>query len=376
MFHGLNFCNVPTINNMAPTSWVHGLSKAELMDELGARDLDRSGNFEVLRRRLKDYVISQPDLGMLGQRMVQRWPRRHNVVETNEELSNVLPEQQLAHDRAEELKLRPSELVAVERGIFPGKSGDVSGESKLNLTVVTNLVESLAIVDGTNPALLCEFLIHATEIVDLELVPLRSLVMLLVSRTTGRLSRDLITMVKGTVSWEAFCRGLLEVTCPMLVREDLIMSYVTRRFQTSNETFDTYVNLVFQAARVLSYVVPESTLVNVCLQNMLPDNKLHLTFCAKPTSRDGLKAVGREIANALFLQRVASQHNGGVSTNLEPPIREIGNKQGRTFVKQSTPGVRCWLCGVWGHRQNQCPTKSRSGCTLPPPSGNGPRVRN
>lgn len=366
--------------SMAPTTWIYALSKLELVDELVARDLDSTGDFNDVRIRLRDYVASQPNSGMLTKRLVQRLPSRLTVSESPRKPHFIDVPVALPSPGGS------MELFAAESIPLPGvqepiinfaRDGMVSQgiNSKLHVSLVNQQLLVLPIIDGTNPVLICDFLIKATDIVDLGLVSLSTFGMLLASRTSGRLSCDLIPMVQGVESWEGFCAGLLRATCPLLVKEDLIRDHITRRFQARGETFDSFTRHIFQAARVLSYVVPEIQLVNICLQNMLPQNKIHLMFTQKPTTRQDLQKVATELANALFVQHVATQSTKDLAqvTQMNSPVLGF-NTQNKPGIR-SPRGVRCWSCGIWGHRQNVCPTKSSAGRAQPPPSGNASRVR-
>lgn len=364
---------------MAPTTWVHSLCRTELVDELAARALPVEGAFDVLRRRLRAFVADQPDTGMFGMRMVQRLPRRMQLVADTPSVSGLLvppcsftPPVTLCA-----AELTPLSSLPIGGGVTVDPV-DHQRQNKLGITVVSDLIGKLPLVDGTHPPRLCDFLIMATGIMDLELVPYSSFVLLLVSRTTGSLSQDLIPLSRGRSSWDDFCRELIGATCPLLIREDLAMSHVSRRFQGPGESFDTFVNQIFLAARVLGYPGSEASLVDICIQNMLPTNRIHLTFSSKPSTRADLKAMGSTLANAIFLERVAANQTVPPLPGEAPVVQPVPTNVDRRALANTTTtisrGVRCWACGVWGHRKSECPTVSRAGCRLPPPSGNGRRA--
>lgn len=363
---------------MPRTSWLYSLSVLELRDELRARDLETGGNMDILRRRLRDFVSAQPDDGMLSHRLVSRLPTRHELVE----VVDTRPASVASGETPGAAEL----MGTVQGGSVVGggcpRQGVERGfavQDKLQMTVVTDLIKSLPSVDGTNPVSLCDFLIEATGIMDLDLVPINTFVLLLVSRTVGNLSRDMIPLSRSAATWDEFCFSLMALTCPPLVREDLITSHITRRFQNLGECFDTFATRIFQAARVLSYRVPEITLVNLCLQNMLSHLKIHLAFHDKPATREQLTLLGVELTNAMFIQQV------GEAQTMGPPVKSAspGN-----IIGQGGPGshpnvqrrpagnreIRCWSCNVIGHYKHQCPTKTRQGRTQPPPAGNGARA--
>lgn len=394
---------------MAKTSWVYDLSKIELEDELRLRDMDTSGTFAQLRSRLAAFISKQPETGTLSQRLIQRLPRRDNTkshlqgkVNTVEGLGmpgaadsasgsiataavtekNITPPNVSAvprHDVHDDvLPTQRREPLVLQNHVVPAQqrehpvSQNDANQLHLNRSVVTDLIASLPIINGTHPEELCQYLIKATSIFDLDLVPLTAYVMLLVSRTSGQISHDFISVVHGSDSWESFCKRLLQATCPHLIREDLTMQYITRRFQSVHETFDAFVNDIFHAARVLDYGGSDKELVDICLRNMLTSNKVHLTFLTKPTSRADLKNIGVELRHAMFIQQVANQNN---SIPITPTFEINQNRPARTSNQVNARHFRCWVCGVWGHRKDQCPTKSSAGCRVPPPLGNDFRVR-
>lgn len=399
-----------TLAKMAKTSWVYELSKVELEDELRLRDLDTSGTFAQLRSRLATFISQQAEMGMLSQRLIQRLPRRDktkfqlpdtlnkdegfvkpgaveslggsNAVGTGRETnispsdvaagyaleaSNVVPAQ------GRQTLVFPNDVVPAPQHALPVLQND--NQMKLNRSVVVDLITSLPIITGTDPEELCQYLIKATSIFDLQLVPLNAYVMMLVSRTSGQVSHDFISVVQVSDSWESFCKGILEASCPHLIREELTMRYITRRFQSVSETFDSFINDIFHAARVLDYGGSEKELVDICLRNMLTSNKVHLTFVTKPTSRADLKNIAGELRHAIFIQQVAGQINPSPSSPSLEMNRNENNRPTRMSNPINTRPLRCWVCGVWGHRKDQCPTKSSAGCRVPPPLGNDFRVR-
>lgn len=392
--------------NMAPTTWVYGLSRIELEDELNVRGVDAQGPFAMLRSRLVTFVQQQPDTGMLGYRLIQRLPTRMDSLRGEPTLSQApsmeasvvtvvnsgatVPRDPIV---TRESDFPPIRNVVNDSDVLPGTLGThampaltpvvpgaqpVMGDAslaKVNRTVVTDMIAALPMVDGRDSVLLCRFLVQATSIYDLDLMPLHSYVLMLVSRTSGQLSQEFITIVRRGHSWERFCQGVLEFACPYLIREDLTMSYITRRFQSATESFDTFVNDIFLAARVLGYGEPEVALVDLCLRNMLSSNKVHLTFLPRPTTRVALKAVGVELQHALFLQQVANAHSAQPSPGEAARQRSLVHRGGREGVSNSTANVCCWICGVWGHRKDRCPTRTSTGRCVPPPSGNANRAR-
>lgn len=364
---------------MAPTTWIYSLSKQELVDELQLRSTDTSGSFAELRRRLVAFVAALPDHGTFSQRLLQRLPRRFNVVAHTDELAFPATDAVSRPDGAVPPVQGVEERCAAELPVrvdVPSQAqlNTSHNSAKLNMSVITDLVATLQVIDGTNPTDLCNFLIQATSFFDLELLPLDLFVKLVVSRTTGQLSRDLIATVRGATSWEQFCKNLMEAVCPHLIREDLALSHINRYFQKSNETFDNFVDHIFQAARVLGSKTSETALVEICIRNMLPSNKLHLSFINKPVTRQDLKLIGSELANALFIQQVAGQPQHITPTPL-PQSSRMTNVSSNRNTNGNYRTLRCWVCGVPGHRKDTCPTRSANGCRQPPPSGNEFRVR-
>lgn len=341
---------------MAPTSWVYPLSKLELVDELAAREMDTVGSFAELRARLVAHIAALPGSDMLGSRLVQRNPCRVMYVSP----ADMAP----SHSVDAGITREPCAADALLSHTPDAQCSAMGGHNKLAQSVVADLVGKLHVIDGTDHVALCSFLVEATSISDLELLPFRPFILSLLTRFQGELPVRCIRILRQVDTWDLFCHTLLRESCTPFVLEDLLRGQVTRRFQAPGENFDHFVTHIFQSARVLRFEASETALVEICVRNMSQGSKSLLAFASKPTCLVDLRNLARELDTASFVREAS------VPTLNTPPSFQPVSVESR---QSSSP--RCWRCGVVGHRRGECPTRSRLGRTVPPPSGNEGRAR-
>jgi hypothetical protein len=113
------------------------------------------------------------------------------------------------------------------------KSGTDAG--KVRLKLVTDLVQDIPVLAGTDPETILKFLIRVSQISELKLITDTEFLAVLIGRTSGRVMQILGTHLATETPWARVQSDIIATFLPLRVKERFLMSYVTDRFQAPGE---------------------------------------------------------------------------------------------------------------------------------------------
>jgi hypothetical protein len=234
---------------------------------------------------------------------------------------------------------------------------------KLKGNVVTGLVKNIPVLSSTEPEAVFQFLVRASEIHRLNLVPDEELLALLVARTTGRITQIFGVHLSVSSCWTSVCSEILSIFLPPRIREGFVSKYILDRFQSATEELSQFVMSVVSAVDVLGYKVPESDLVHRVVQNIHPSVRSRLVFASEPKSISDLYFLASQVAEGRAiddrrreLERYAPSGNRQSDRS---DSRHVSMTVGETR-RSSSRVLRCFNCSGIGHARRNCPSSVTS----------------
>jgi hypothetical protein len=231
-------------------------------------------------------------------------------------------------------------------------------QSKLRGNVATDLVKNIPVLSDTEQESVFNFLIRAREVYDLNLVTDAEFLVLLVARTTGRLTQIISVHLSASSKGVSVYSEILPTFLPPSIREGFLSKYVSDRFQFATEELSQFVMSVVPAADILGYEVPESVLVHRMVQNIHPNVRSRLVFASEPKSIKNLYSLASQVAEdwAIDDRRKVFEHQA-------PNVNRQRGKRDFSPVSMAVDGtrrslsraVRCWKCSGNGHVRKDCP---------------------
>jgi hypothetical protein len=315
-----------------PLAWIHQLSKQQLENMASQLGLSADGSLDELRKRVKE-----------------RWTT----------IEPYLPPALSAKFDTDMNSVRDSiEPAVLQESVV----------SKIRLNMVKELISSVPVVSGTEPEVILNFLIRVRQIYVLKLISDSEFIMLLVSRTSGRLLNVLSAHLGPSYSWGMVQDVLVASFLPLRVKETFMTSYVLQRFQRADEDMNSFIASVVEAAAVLGFPGSESQLVRRMIQNLHPRVKSHFVFENRPESIQELFSLATTVAEAVA---VDDQRK---SLAVHEPRQLVSRNTPNRILAVETDRRVCWKCGVSGHLRRDC-TIRRSQRTNPLNSGNANGAR-
>jgi hypothetical protein len=230
-------------------------------------------------------------------------------------------------------------------------SGFVQASSlgKVKVKLASELVAVYTPLTCTDPEKVLQFLIQATQVMDLKLISDSEFLALLISRTSGRVVQMLGAHIGTPDVWGMVRSEIISNFLPPRVKEQFLTSYVLERFQGPEENLTNFVMAVATAADILGFTGPETQLVRRMLQNLHPAVRSYFVFETRPESVAEMFALATTVAEAVA---VDEQRRRATETSLEynpSPIRAQAEFRGT-----------CWTCGRKGHTQRACSARQRA----------------
>ena len=302
-----------------PLTWIYNLSKQQLEDLSGQLGLSSDGTLDDLRKRVKD-----------------KW----TVIEP------YLP----PHSTA-----KFTQATSPMQSVVDSVTNVVTPLNKIKVKIVNELIASIPTLSGTDPEQIIQFLIRASEVLELRLLPDSEIMAFLITRTSGRIMQMIATHIGTTDSWGVVQSQIIATFLPHRVKEKFLTSMVLERFQAPSEDLTDYITSVVAAARILEFVGTEPQLVQRIVQNLHPKIRSHCIFQKRPESISELFSLSTAVKEAIAVedqrkQRAASLPQGGAPR---------ANTQGQTKVSPAEQKPECWTCGKIGHLQRACPSRTR-----------------
>jgi hypothetical protein len=104
--------------------------------------------------------------------------------------------------------------------------------NKFKFKLATDLISAINVLSGTDPEEVLNFLIRAKEVLDHKLVSDSEFIVLMVSRTSGRITQILGAHVGTTQDWGVVQTELISTFIPCRVKKRLLALHVLERFQS------------------------------------------------------------------------------------------------------------------------------------------------
>ena len=344
----------------ANIGWIYQLSKDALLEELTLYQQDTEGNKRELQLRFSEFLKTQ------GPEEIAASRARHH-----QELSDKLPaaaENLLVDFSGEHTMVNTKDTQKV----VPSNNSDMGNVNVCNVKLCLDIFRGVSVIDGSDPDRMLQFLIKVQGIHDLALVEDRTFICGVMGRTSLGVLEECGKGNRECWGWPRLREHLTRVFIPSRIRDDLVRSHITRRFQDQNENFIGFARSVQQANFILQHLRNEGDLVDIILQNMLPTIRSYLVFTRPPQSMAELMALGDVIANAMITDRQRSAATNGVSgsdsteARARGPVerRSGGNAfQNNNYINGPRRQRGCWTCGRNDHFQRNCPDRQRASST-------------
>jgi hypothetical protein len=139
--------------------------------------------------------------------------------------------------------------------------GQASSLSKVKLKLASELITAIPLLASTDSEQVLQFLIRATQVVEMKLLTDSEFMALLMSRTSGRVMQILGAHIGTGNDWGMGRSEIISNFLPAQVKEQFLTSHVLERFQASGKNLTNYVMSVVAAAKTLEYEGPEQQLV-------------------------------------------------------------------------------------------------------------------
>jgi hypothetical protein len=321
-----------------PRAWVNNLSKLQLEQLASQLSLPTDGALDDLRKRVRE-----------------KW----STIEA------CLPSPIL------------DKSSPIAESAQPGTDASVSPRndaSKVRLKLVTDLVQGIPVLSGTDPEAILKFLIRVNQIWELKLISDSEFLAVLIGRTSGRVMQILGTHLAIQNAWGIVQSNIIATFLPPRVKERFMLSYVTERFQSSGEDLNSYVMSVVAAAAILGFAGTEQQLVHRMVQNMHPSVKAYCLFESRPVTVRELYSLATTVAEAVAVEDQRMRLNASGPQSATP--RNLASAVVKT--ERSSAGAdrrsECWRCGVVGHFARHCSGGARNN-QGPARSGNADGAR-
>jgi hypothetical protein len=245
----------------------------------------------------------------------------------------------------------------------PGTDASVSprnNASKVRLKLVTDLVQGIPVLSGTDPEAILKFLIRVNQIWELKLISDAEFLAVLIGRTSERIMQILGTHLAMQNAWDMVQSNIIATFLPPRVKERFLISYVTERFQAPGEDLNSYVMSVVAAAAILGFAGTEQQLVHRMVQNMHPSVKAYCWFESRPETVQELYSLATTVAEAVAVedQRKRLIASGPLGVTPGNMVNSVVKTQGSS-TRADRRG-KCWRCGVVGHVARYCSAGARN----------------
>lgn len=185
--------------------------------------------------------------------------------------------------------------------------------SNTNRTVILELVRNITVCDATDD---CELLHFLKKISRLFLISPGSdseIIKILLPLTKGQLFHLWIDSISKNFNWEKLHVTLLETFFPDSKYRRTAHTYFERH-QRLNEDFPSFVEDIIETHEILKLEWKEVEIIQLILDNMIPQLRSFILFESKPTTFSDLRKFAIQLKG-----RHENDQNFYQSNNLQPP---------------------------------------------------------
>lgn len=382
------------------TTWIYRLRRPSLVPYLAERHLSLEGNVDVLRHRLSQHIkmfgfpVSAPPPTTLADAVPISTAAGSSNITTSDLVSTAAPGDVPVSTITSHTTMTQTQVTAsisapcMASAVLPQSPPQLQ-QSVRNIvplaidsgtrSICQTFIEKVTMCQSARPHDVFKFVIEVQRIVTLGLIPESLIMTYLLPKTQAPLTDILVGSIQTNAPWSECVSRIRQLFFSERARLDLFNAYVLQRFQTPTESFDSYLQTIIWSSNILAPEFAEDELVDIVLDNLLPECQSVIYGRTRPSSIEELYGlselmIARQVREEQRTVALATKDSRIPSSNLTPTpgISSYQSTPPPRLPSQRKPPV-CWDCNEVGHVRTVCP---RRPAFTPRPSGNfhhGPR---